>query len=83
MTANPMNSLTKNNTPPTDDDLRPDTEMILEHLKLMFGRVPQEYPGGRVEIRCLFPDSNRVENHTFDAETGLGEAVELSERFNK
>ena len=78
-----MNSLAKNNTPPTGDELQPNPKMMLEHLKLMFSRVPDEYPGGRVEIRCLHPDGNRVENHTFDAEAGLGKAVEHSELFNR
>ena len=71
-----MSSIAENPVP------KPDTEMMLEHLQLMFGRVATDYPGGRVEIRCLYPDKGKPEAHTFDATTGLKEAVEHSKTFN-
>jgi hypothetical protein len=63
-------------------ELKPIPPVMLEHLKLMFGRVAVEYPGGRVEIRCLRPDVGRPEARTFDASTGLKDAAEYAEDNN-
>jgi len=63
--------------------MQPNPSMMLEHLNLMFGRVATEYPGGRVEIRCLHPDTGRPDAHTFDASTGLKDAAEYAEENNR
>jgi RecA-family ATPase len=62
--------------------MEPNSHQMLMHLELLFGRVPKEYPGGRVEIRCLHPTNTAVKAKTFDA-SDLDAAKKFAERSNK
>jgi RecA-family ATPase len=62
--------------------MEPNSHQMLVHLELLFGRVPKEYPGGRVEIRCLCPLKERnPQALTFDA-SNLSEAQEYAVKMN-
>ena len=34
---------------------KPDQKDIRQHLEVLFHRCPEEYPGGKLEIRCIHP----------------------------
>ncbi len=68
---------------PSETVLAPDRAMISDHLKRMFSRVPDEYPGGRLEIRCLKPNGGKPVAQTFDAVDGLVAAADFSVSHNE